>query len=229
MKEEEIILRFIKGEMDPSEREAFEKRTMQDADLRESVEQSQHMLNILDKETVDFSNKVRNVIESKRKKKTPATLLIAASVSVILTISLYLLFSTTPTLEEKAQAYLDPYPDIVTSRSDASSIDLTRYNNGEYQLAIESLNKDFNENKEPIVGLYLGVSYLLIDDSNSALLIFGSVPYEGTIYQSDFIWYRSLALINLNRYPEAEKELKKLAKDSRFYAERAIELLDDLE
>ncbi|MEO9872609.1 tetratricopeptide repeat protein [Ekhidna sp.] len=229
MKEEENILRFLEGKMDAAEQEAFAQRITLEEELRESVEHSRKIKNILDEDTIEFSNNVRSVIESKRKPQSFKPLLIAASISAILAVSIYLLFFDTLSVEERAVSYLEPYPDVITSRAETNPLDLSSYNSGNYEVAIESLENIFNKEKEPVIALYLGVSYLMINDAEKALSILQSMSYQNTIYKSDFVWYQSLALINLGRYSDAEKALKNLRGESQFYSGRASKLLDDLE
>ncbi len=229
MKEEENILRFLNNEMDAAEQEAFEKRMILEPELKESVEHSRRINHILSNDTEAFSQNVRSVIESKRKKQSFAPLLVAASISSILVVSIYLLFFDTLSVEERAMAYLEPYPDIITSRAEINSLDLSSYNSENYEVAVQSLERIFEKEQESIVALYLGVSYLMVNNAEEALSTLQLVPYENTIYKSDFVWYQSLALINLGRYSEAEKALKNLQEESQFYSERASELLDDLE
>lgn len=100
MKEEESILRFLNDEMDDEELTSFNKRMIHEPELAESVDHSRRIKNILNDDTVEFSNKVRAVIESKRKKKSFTSLLVAASTVIVLAASIYFLFLVLPRLKK---------------------------------------------------------------------------------------------------------------------------------
>ncbi|MEM9339210.1 MAG: hypothetical protein AAGA66_10815 [Bacteroidota bacterium] len=229
MEEEEEIVRFINGQMGEEERRVFNAKLSTDANLQEQVAQSRRIRNVVDQETVAFEDTVRAVIEKNRRRKAVSPFWLAACIVAMLLVGslYYVLRPTSPVL--LAEQYLEPYPDVLTSRSAESSIDLTFYNKGDYRRTIALLQPLFNASKEPVTGLYLGVSYLMQGSAEEALTIFQQVDTKGTVLEKDFLWYQSLALIKLRQFDAAMEKLEILKKDSTYYSKKASNLLSKLD
>lgn len=230
MKEEEDILRFINGQMEMSEHTAFEEKIEQDPALRESVYHSQRLRNILDKDTQSFAANIRSVINSNKKEGSYKLLWIAASIAIFIGISFSYVLLKPGSSQELVATYLEPYPDIITSRSEEGSpLDLKEYNKGNYAAAIESLERSEVSGQKPLVALYLGVSYLHTKKVAEAYKVLSQADVEQTIFYEDFLWYEGLALIAMNRENEARSKLQMLIDKQSSYSTKASEILDDLD
>ncbi|WP_420577112.1 tetratricopeptide repeat protein [Ekhidna sp.] len=227
MIEEEKILKYLRGLMSESEQLEFESRLSNNKELEEFVEHSRRIMQIVDSDTQAFGQVVRSVINTKKENKSWSPIWIAASILMIISFASYYLFVPTPTLNQLVENYLEPYPDVVTNRSDEQKPDLTSYNRGEYQEAIDVLQYSL-DNNQLVVSLYLGVSYLMINENEQALEILNSVPFEDTQFEDDFLWYQSLALIRIGNANEARNRLEKLNRGSSNYKSKSSILLDNL-
>ncbi len=228
MSEEEKILRYINDEMDPMERSEFQSLIESDDKLYKAVEHSRNIKNALLQDNVDFSQQVRSVIVKNRKSK-PSYLWVAASITILLAASIYLLLPENNSAQDLAISYLEPYPDVITSRSEESALNLTLYNKGEYGKAVDYLKEIYASKKEVSVALYLAVSYLHIQEPQEALNVLMETPSESTIYNFDFIWYKSLSYLMLDDAESARKGFVLLKEGSNSYSLKAAEILSDLD
>lgn len=227
MSEEEKILRYLNGEMDPKERSAFQLLIHSNEELRKSVEHSRHIKNTLLEENVAFSKLVYDVIKENRKPKIKY-LQIAAAVTILLSFSIYFLLPSSKYGSELAMAYLEPYPDVLTSRSGDMKIDLSAYNNGDYEIAERQLESIHALKNEPITALYLAVVYLYNEKAVEALTILENFQDDGTIYEEDLYWYKGLALIMVGRTDEAKTILISLEASGSSYQFKCKEILSEL-
>jgi len=229
MEEENDIIKFLSGDMDPTDRVAFLQRLKTDAKLKREVEHSRRIKNITDEKTRAFSGKVRQVIHKNRKNNSSRILWVAASVAALM-VALVYVWPTTPTpLPQLANEYLAPYPDIVASRStEVVIVNLTAYNQGQYELAAQVLKKQWEDNQMPLVGLYLVVSYLHLDKPSEALQVLAQASAKESAFGEDMRWYKSLALMKANKREEAEQILQAMVQTNTSYAEQAQEILETM-
>lgn len=231
MRTEEDILRFITDKMEPAERADFAVRMESDNELKQAVEHSRRIRRITDQDVAAFSENVREVIASNRKNKKPPYMWIAASFSIlVLTSVFYLLLTGSPGSDLLASDYLEPFPDIVTQRSEAHpEIDLQAYNQANYQEAINVLREQYNAEKDPLTALYLIVSLLYDDQAENALGVISEIDINTSLLKEDILWYKSLTLIKLNRSREAREVLKTLMETQSSYSTKSAQLLSDLD
>lgn len=231
MEEEQRILDFLSDKMTDAEKQTFLKEIEVNEDLREAVEHSRNIRNILSKDRNQFSQAIRETIDENRQEKSNSFYWIAASVSIlVIFFAVYLLQTNTSTLPVLADQYLEPHKDMLTSRSGGDiQIDLSDYKKGDYKQAIVSLEKQLNVNYQSITALYLGVSYLLENDPSRANDVFAGIDKDQVVFNDDVAWYQSLALIKLNRMEEARTLLIFLVEKNTVYQKRAEELLSLME
>ncbi|PPK87692.1 hypothetical protein CLV84_0642 [Neolewinella xylanilytica] len=126
----------------------------------------------------------------------------------------------------------EPYPNIFADtppQTDAER-DLERilyyYDRGDYRTGYDELLP--TAPAYPASPLYLGVSALALDDPARAREWFAQLPPDSP-YLAPAAWYDALALLALNRRPEAEDALQRIANtDGHPYRAAARELLADL-
>ena len=127
--------------------------------------------------------------------------------------------------------YFEPYPNLFDDsppQTDGER-DLARileyYDAGDFRTAYEELLP--TAPAYPAAPLYLGVSALALDDALRARDWFAQLPAESP-HLAAAEWYDALALLALDRRPEAEEALQRIANtDGHPYRPAARELLDD--
>lgn len=160
--------------------------------------------------------------------------LVAASLLIFLAIKV--LVNTNPTPKKLAAEYFVPYDNILFQRSE-NQLDvllnegMNAYQNTHYHKAITYLKKVTATNgKEPYVSLYLGISYLAVEDSKNAISHLKSVSKLDS-HTISFIahWYLALAFLHNGQLKEARSTLKHLvlAKEP-YYRIKAQDILDQL-
>ena len=229
MEEEIKIRKYLEGNLSPEERAAFVLRMQMDSALETQVAHSRRIKKLTNRETDDFSQKVRGVIRKKRRSHTKRLLWIAASVAV-LGIFFTALWWVQPTpLPELASRYLTPFPDVVAIRGEHDEpINLTAYNQGRYEAAAALLAQQYNEYKSPLVGLYLGIAYMMAGQADKALPVLEASYEQPSTFVNDLGWYYGLALIKLNQNSKAKKVLQKLVAKKSAYAEKASHLIETI-
>lgn len=228
MEEERKIMDFLSDKMTEVERESFLKEMESDSKLKASVDHSRYIRNILSKDRAVFSEAVRDVIYQNKAKNKTSVYWIAASVFfLIAAFTVFIWRQQTPTLQELADSYIKPHNDILSNRAKGEvETDLSEYNNGDYQEAVKSLQRQLDSHYNEVTALYLGVSYLLADQPVKANDVFSQIDTAKVIFSDDVNWYKSLALIKLNRQKEAKALLILAIEENTVYRKKAEKLIE---
>ncbi len=108
---------------------------------------------------------------------------------------------------------------------------MAAYSNKEFAKAIELLAPAVEQPGFPYAErgkLFLGLSYLMKNDSGQAIAVFENMSTESS-YQQDATWYRALALLKMNNVAEARPVLEQIAGDQRHFKNgEAQEILKSL-
>ena len=136
-----------------------------------------------------------------------------------------------PTEGTMAAKYFEPMPNYVTSVQRGTVQQekelYANYDKGNYAEFIAGL-KDAGE-ANAVDSFYLAVSYCGLEQWQEADRVLsqlqGSIPQE---YRPAYGWYRSLALLGMDRVEDATVELESVARGRSVYAGEAAELLDAL-
>ncbi|MFT6842817.1 MAG: hypothetical protein ACJASR_001589 [Psychroserpens sp.] len=227
MNQEEQIRRYLAGEMSSQEVQTFENLLLSDNDLKEQLEHSKYMYSILNENVIDFSNVVKEVIVTNRSKSISWLKLgIAASFLIFCFFSIYQYLNQRESYQ--LSDYFKPYPDLLSNRSIQDSlIDMTNYNNENYQDAIISLSK-FHKGEPDLLGLYLAISYIKSDKPEEALEILNLSIKNNNPLSKEYDWYRCFALIKAKKLGEAKSLLKTISLSDSYRSESAKKLLKEL-
>ena len=246
----ELTDRYLSGGMKGDERMSFEKMMDEDAALKKEVElqrEINHTVMTLDAES--FGNEVksvRNSMKSDRRDLSSVLYLFvnhkwlaAASVALLLGLfTLLFLHSGHNYSNEKLFAmYFEPYRSgtlerSVTTSDSLFSIAMYYYNKHNYEKSIAML-KEYsanNNNENPAVMLYLGISYLETGKADSAEEMFDKIlKSDNSLFKEQAGWYLSLACLKLNKKKKAAQLLKNLVEEKSWFSPKAQELLDYLD
>lgn len=153
---------------------------------------------------------------------------IAAVFLLFIVTGSYFIFRS-PSPEKIFNQYFEPYPNIITVKSEGSN-DLSQamlyYETHDWDSAIVLLLKNFTVPKEnPDICFYLGNAFLAKGETEQAVYWFNSALEAGTKYRNQVSWYLSLAYLRNNEMNSAKLYLEELRNENNFYRERADQLL----
>lgn len=162
-----------------------------------------------------------------------ASMAIAASVFVLVLISVLVFNKSVTDAEQLFAQYYTPYHDVVTSKS---SIDnryllngLFYYNTGEYKKAINHFTNGLKLSPDDHDMLfYLAGSYLAIGDYTKSIEIYELLHKNSLTYYSPALWYLALSYLAGNKTCEARSLLILIRDEGGFYASKAGEILHKL-
>lgn len=180
-----------------------------------------------------------NDTKKKRNVFTLPIFRIAASLAILITASVIWYNQAGPqSTDDLFAEYFEPLQPSF-SRSDASEEEQFRlameaYSNGDLDQAIRKLREiestgleGQNVNMDRIQ-LYLGISYLGVNDPITAIKKLGQVSPESSYY-TDAIWYQCLALIKSRETESAKEILEELISINHYKSKAALKILAKLE
>ena len=227
---EEAVERYCLGEMDANEKQAFEKRLEEDAQLSTLLEELKPA--ILALKMSDLSNNLREIhLEQSSPSGGSKRFIyigIAASISII---ALFFSITFQQSNEDLFDTYFQPYPDVITKRSNAnessSESGMASYSSGDYEKTIESLSS--NSQLSPDQLFYLAQAHLALKEGEKAIEILESNSFEDSKLKSQVNWYLALGYLLTENETKGKELLRTLAQGEGSYKERAEELLNRLE
>ena len=156
---------------------------------------------------------------------------IAASIVLLLGVSIWYFNLKSLTSTELFDSYYQPFPNVVNPivRGEQASNELNKafilYEQGNYQDAINIFAKYSDENSV----FYAGVCEMQMNKFNEAILYFDLTIAAKSTFVLYAKWYKSLALVKFNKKAEAISILKELSEESEFdLKDKVIELMKDL-
>ncbi len=219
---------FIKGELSE---EDFERVLKHLEVCKECQKKYQALLFIK-----SFSDKMD---ENKKFGRWKLIYLVAASIILILTFSLFITSLILKNKYEKSYlAYVErsvyPYNKTVTREGGRNEFErvMSFYERGEYGKFISEMEKYIKKNKELFSSgsFYIGVSYYHLKDYGHAekFLKFSTTDFTPKFYPERF-WYLANTFIMEGKFSEAKKILRELSSFNNPYRENSLRLLKSIE
>jgi len=239
----EKIDAYLNGDLKGNDLELFENTLKSDAKLQEEVDTYRLMQEALkDTDVITFRERLKTIdteIEEEKFKKVTSKksfsiyYKIAAVFIAIVGVSSFLwLFN--PIENNLYEHYYVPYPmDELTRNSHTTLSELKDvsilYEKKKYQKAIPTLEKLVQKHStDDKLKLYLGNSYLNVNQEEKAIVLFESILKNDTL-RDDALWFLSLAYIKTENYNKATIFLKELVSYENLYKSSALNLLEELE
>lgn len=236
------IEQFLDGELTGQDLKDFKLKLQTDYDLAKECKLQKDIRNTLsEKELNLFRDKIAESGEKYEKRKEVKKKIVVALYSfftiVIITISSYFIFHKTYSNNELFDKYYTHYDAGTVTRGqeqstkDVFELALRKYDNSQYELAIELFDEisdtsSYSINKEYFVGL----SYMELKKYKEAITHFTKVTDdEPCIYNDYAIWYKGLCYIKTKQPKEAVMQFKILKNKDSFYKKQATDVLEDLE
>lgn len=217
---DEQIRAYLSAEMDKTELREFENELEQDESLRQELADFKTLQSIIDDEAIDFKQKVAQVLLENRQQDSRWWWVAAACIPIFI-IGYYLVDRNTQDSIDYF-AYYEPYPDLLSTRKGPNTIDLSAYNDANYQDAITTLSQHKNDSSR-LTQLYLAVAYLYENRPREAQDLLRKLPDDHPL-AADFQWYRSFALLQQGNIQAAKTLLESDLISKSIYAEKAAEL-----
>ncbi len=231
MNQEEFIEQFDRHynhEDSGHEREAFEEKLRADAEFKK--EYDAYLKSIETIHLIGFRNDLEKIINNKSNSVSIFEKKIWLPMAASIIFAAFALFvwlnRSNDTSESLAQAYYQPYPNIIASRGSVKKIDeaLGEYSKGSYRNAIEKLNQ---LDPSDTLFFYKGLCYLSLNQVDSALRSLAPLDSQ-SIFYTQSRWYSAIALLLKNDSREAAMQLKQIKRGQFKYAE-SLEILQKLE
>jgi tetratricopeptide (TPR) repeat protein len=229
----ELIERYLTDSMNDDERSSFEKLLNENERLRKQVDEERILfqaveeealrekLNEFHKEFDEENNKVRSIRPYKK-------YAIAASIALLIGLSLWLTLGRMSVHERLFTEYFVPDPGLITPMSATSDYEFYRgmvdYKQGKYDLAIDRWNQLIAQDPEnDTLNFYMGVSYLALEDPAQALLYLNKVPIATqSIFIPEVYYFLGLAELKEGNIEVAIIALKTNG------SEKALEIISKL-
>lgn len=238
----ERIDRFLRGEMDEAEAQAFEQTLSENPELQQKMKVQQELVSYIDlmgdQEVLANIRKAEDTYRSRQEgtiKKMPwlRPALIAASLALLLFAGWWFLIPSNEPDVLYASFY-QPYELSFSSRDGGNTETLlaasTAYNAQDYAQALqafESLPADLQTSK---VKLGIGISYMELSSFESALSIFDQIiELQDPLFLDQALWYKGLCLLRQEKLDQASTIFQQLVNDSSsIFSQDAGQLLKRL-
>ncbi len=233
------ILQYLKGELDTSSQEAFEKDCQNDPELMETLKLELQTRFVLRETARKYFDTPRDLAEnSQRPANSFLFYRIAAGIAIVLVlgIALYFLLNKQPSPQELyAMNYSVP---AISQVRDANiqgdslwSLGVQAYQQKQWSEAESYITQYLNLDKPsafPQARLLLGITLLEQTDMLAALSTFSEIANTNHPYFYDARWYSALIHIRNEDVEKAQPELNTLLQ-SKVYRERARKILKQLQ
>ena len=239
----EQVNHYLHNRLSPEERKGFERCYEHEPAFAQRVEQYKAIIALVEQYGMQqakeaFTQRHQQPQQQKRIKLIPMWVYsIAAALLLFLAlIPLRNLYHKVSSIDLYA-TYFEPLPlsdyrDTATIAGNNWKKARRAYNEEDYALArslLEPLCTDPSFSDQSEASLYLGLSYMMLEQTEQALECLEQVSAESAFYQ-DTQWYTALALLKLNHKERAITALKAIQNNNHHYyrkqAKKIVEALD---
>ncbi|QCK16637.1 tetratricopeptide repeat protein [Mangrovivirga cuniculi] len=239
MNKEELIDRYLAGELNEEEKSNFKKMMDDDPSIAEEVKFRRELKLAIKKSERTQIKEMLSATEKARGKSVKINwpmYLAAASVAFIFITGLwFFVLNDKPDPDELYVAYYAPYENVVHPIERSESIEnleteaFLAYEQGNYKEARALFSKLEVERKDPYIQLYLGITLMSMEDYSLATDYFNEyIKSEGKL-KDRALWYLSLSYLKTGESGKAIQTLKKLIEMNGYNRYKAEELLAKIE
>lgn len=242
---DDLVLKYIHGELDSIERGKFETELKSNQGLMEAYRLYTKMDGYLnDHDAERIKGKLKQAHERFMRDKPKMkrfTWIYKAAALVIILISagvVYWLATDRPSVspEELYSTYYNPYSTTIDYRSDASLLSdtfqeaLETYESQEYDTALILFKKIISTEKPETSALFFaGICSMELDDYRNAIIFLNEQIYQNNLlFTQQASWYLALSYLKTNQKTEAKKILEHIVNEYKYKHREAVELLDEL-
>ncbi|MEO9871807.1 hypothetical protein [Ekhidna sp.] len=220
---DEEIVKYLSKEMTRDERQSFEENSRQNEALANRIAEYKKSIRAVRNSGIrNEMDEIHSDMTYSKKRNRYVLSGIAASILILMTI--YILFWNKPSPDKLYTIYFEPYPNlelVIRGEEDPVQLALNQYSLGNYPETIHLLSSIEDDFK---ASFYLAISYMMVDDHTSAIQIFETFP-ESSIYEQQINWYIGLTYLKQQQFAGAISSFEKIQADEYKYKE-AREILD---
>ncbi|WP_027392303.1 tetratricopeptide repeat protein [Aquimarina latercula] len=255
---------YLSGNMSTSEKQAFEARLLTDTELSEELKLQQDMQTIYEDqkwvegnkdalktteatqlkafyqsdEAATLKSTINEVISENRSNSQSKTFWfigIAASIAVLITVSLFVFKETNYDELYASYIHLDEIPSLVTRGEDTNKMledAQLLFEEQKYQKATELFTTYHQKEKsiDPLSYIYNGISYVELNKFDEALSQFQLLRDSNTLQAKKANWYKALVYLKQKDKKELIAVLQTIVSDSNAYKyQEAKELLTEID
>ncbi len=236
----EKIEAYLNKRLSQEDLTAFEKEMQANPELQAEVAKHQSLHEVLrDKDTLEFKEKLINIHQEIKNEKNSSTksglsnyIKIAATLVVLIGLGtlLWNIIGNNTQMQDLYEAYYEPFPieDITRGETTNELQDiLTLYSKGVYDEVIGKLEKLTITSNQEQLHLYLGNSYLNMDQVKKAISQFENIPKNSRLYEVSQ-WYVSLGYVRLDETDKVLSILDSIISYNGIYKDNALKLKEAL-
>ncbi|WP_299210956.1 hypothetical protein [uncultured Aquimarina sp.] len=255
---------YLSGTMSASEKQAFEERLIKDPVLAEELKLQKDMLTIYEDqewlqgdkgalqteeatqlksfyesaEAANLKSTINEVITENRsgsQSKTFWFIGIAASIAVLITVSLFVFKDNNYDDLYASYVHLDEIPSLVTRGEDTNKLlenAQLLFEDKKYQEATESFAAYHAKETsiDPLSYIYNGISYIELNKFDEALAQFELLASSNTLQSKKTHWYKALVLLKQKKKRKLKDVLQTIIADkSNYKYKEAQELLEKID
>ncbi|NRB47583.1 MAG: tetratricopeptide repeat protein [Saprospiraceae bacterium] len=238
----ERIDRFLRGEMDKAETQAFEQALSENPELQKKMKIQQELVSYIDlmgdQEVLANIRKAEDTYRSRKagtiKKMSwlrPA--LIAASLALLLFVGWWFLMPSSEPDVLYASFY-QPYELSFSSRDGGNAETLlaanAAYNAQDYAQALQAFERLPVDLQTSKVKLAMGISHMELSSFGSALSLFDQIiELQDPLFLDQALWYKGLCLLKQERLDEASTVFQEVVNNANsIFNQEASRLLKRL-
>lgn len=219
----ENIEQYLLDMMEPAQRIAFEERMQKESNLANKV--GEVKLLIAGVEKASLKERLNGYHESIKKNQPEKggtkiisiqrKLMVAASVALLATLSIWLFTTSKNKYEKTYAAYYKPDPGLMSAMGTSDNYLFNKamllYKTGKYKAAIEEWSKLKNElPQNDTLTYFLGAAQQADGNNVAAIMLLKSMTTDpAKLFYKDACWYTGLALIEQGAVNEAIPYLEK--------------------
>lgn len=244
-KDLELIERYLSQQLSDQESKEFEKRLENDNELKKAKEDTESLisgihyaskkelyqkLQLLDKAMPPYEPEGKVV----KWYTNPMAWGVAASISLVIIGWIFFLNPASQDQDDLFAQHFEVYPNIIAPTVRGAEADTAikkqayyLYDLGQYQEAIEELSELSKEEDNGAVMLYLGISYLSLNDNENAIRSFEQYrqsQFETFLPQAN--WYLGLTYLRIGDRNQAKKIWEEIP-EGNSYRNKVTEVLSN--
>lgn len=241
---------YLDKELTGSEKETVEKRLETDPGFRALMDEIKLFR---EGSEVVFRGQVRDFLEKKDQEMGPVKepggkqikigrlqWMYGVAAAIILFVVGYILlqitFSSSPTSAELFEAYYEPYPNLIEAQQRGESnksmeeldMAISNYESGNYMEAAAGFSRLDDKEKEGLVWLYEGISYIESDSIDQAIASLKEARKREVTLEWQCQWYQGLAYLKFDHNNEAKIIFEKLTVSDNPFRDRSTKILNQL-
>ena len=237
MNKEDLIQRYFKNLLSDSEQKKFAYLKKTDASFVEPIKRYADLQAVI---KADEKNNLKKRLQQLEVQTITPTkskyrfwkISIAASITLAIGISSYLLWVNTKAPTDLYATYFAPYPNVVhpvvrseQTANDIAGIAFLTYENGEYIRAKKSFEQLLKIDNSLDNQFYLAMTLLNKGEETEALQQLELLAQSETKFLPQVYWYKSLIYLRRGDTANARKNLKQLQALKADYKKKEISLL----